>query len=78
MIDSSSILVRAVCRRLAAHKEEREAHIKAADAVRLRLRQLAGSCSIAEGARALKTSAPLGVSVAAERPLAGRLRALLA
>ena len=59
--------VRAVCRRLAAHKEEREAHIKAADAVRLRLRQLAGSCSIAEGARALKTSAPLGVSVAAER-----------
>ena len=59
--------VRAAWTRLVSRQREVEEESKATDAVRIRLRQLTGTCTISDGVRALKASAALGSAIGAER-----------
>jgi hypothetical protein len=59
--------VRRAHARLRARRAEVEEELKAADAVRLRLRLLTGTCSASEGVRALRASASLGATIQTER-----------
>ena len=59
--------VRAAWVRLSGRRDELSEELKATDAVRIRLRQLTGTCSISDGVRALKASAALGSTIGSER-----------